>query len=110
MCSGSDEHGTPITITAEEMGVHPQVVVDKYHDVNTSALADLGCSWVNPVDPRGIEYGGALYNRTSDEMHKEIVREVFTKLHESKFLERRTMQQYCSISNDGMSDSFQTGT
>ena len=101
MCSGSDEHGTPITITAEEMGVHPQVVVDKYHDVNTSALADLGCSWVNPVDPRGIEYGGALYNRTSDEMHKEIVREVFTKLHESKFLERRTMQQYCSISNDG---------
>ena len=64
MCSGSDEHGTPITITADEMGVSPQEVVDKYHQVNTQALADLGCSWVNNVDPRGIEYGGALYNRT----------------------------------------------
>ena len=27
MCSGSDEHGTPITITADEMGVSPQEVV-----------------------------------------------------------------------------------
>ena len=102
MCSGSDEHGTPITITAEEMGVHPQEVVDKFHEINSKALADLGCSWVDPVDPRGIEYGGALYNRTSDEMHKEIVREVFTKLLDSKFLERKTMQQYCSVSPDGL--------
>ena len=102
MCSGSDEHGTPITITAEEMGVHPQEVVDKFHEINSKALADLGCSWVQPVDPRGIEFGGALYNRTSDEMHKEIVREVFTKLLDSKFLERKTMQQYCSVSPDGL--------
>ena len=101
MCSGSDEHGTPITLTAEQMGVHPQEVVDKYHEINTHALADLGCSWVNPVDPRGVEYGGALYNRTSDPLHKEIVQEVFTQLLESGFLERKTMQQYCSLSTDG---------
>lgn len=101
MCSGSDEHGTPITLTAEQMGVHPQEVVDKFHEINTQALADLGCSWVNPVDPRGPEFGGALYNRTSDPLHKEIVQEVFTQLLESGFLERKTMQQYCSVSNDG---------
>ena len=101
MCSGSDEHGTPITITAEEMGITPQQVVDKYHEVNTNALRDLGCSWINPVDPRGIEYGGALYNRTSDEMHKSMVKESFTKLLNSGFLEKKTMQQYCSISNEG---------
>tara|TARA_B100001250_G_scaffold105896_1_gene89319 strand:+ start:1410 stop:3602 length:2193 start_codon:yes stop_codon:yes gene_type:complete len=101
MCSGSDEHGTPITLTAEETGISPQQVVDKYHDVNTQALADLGCSWVNPVDPRGIEFGGALYNRTTDPMHKEIVQEVFTQLLDSGFLERKSMQQYCSVNNDG---------
>ncbi len=101
MCSGSDEHGTPITLTAEEMGISPQDVVDKYHEVNTQALADLGCSWVNPVDPRGIEFGGALYNRTSDPMHKEIVQEVFAQLLNSGFLERESMQQYCSVNKDG---------
>jgi len=101
MCSGSDEHGTPITLTAEELGIEPQEVVDKYHGINVKALADLGCSWVNPVDPRGVEFGGALYNRTSDPRHKEIVQEVFTQLLESGFLERESMQQYCSISSDG---------
>jgi methionyl-tRNA synthetase len=101
MCSGSDEHGTPITITAEEMGISPQDVVDKYHEINTKALADLGCSWVNPVDPRGIEFGGALYNRTSDSMHKEMVQEVFTELLNSGFLEKKSMQQYCSVNKEG---------
>ena len=101
MCSGSDEHGTPITLTAEELGIEPQEVVDKYHGINVKALADLGCSWVNQVDPRGVEFGGALYNRTSDPRHKEIVQEVFTQLLESGFLERKSMQQYCSISSDG---------
>jgi len=101
MCSGSDEHGTPITLTAEEMGINPQDVVDKYHEINTKALADLGCSWTNPVDPRGIEYGGALYNRTSDPMHKELVQEVFTQLLNSGFLERKSMQQYCSVKKEG---------
>ncbi len=101
MCSGSDEHGTPITLSAEEMGISPQEVVDKYHRVNTQALADLGCSWVNPVDPRGIEFGGALYNRTTDPMHKEIVQEVFTQLLESGFLERKSMPQYCSVNREG---------
>tara|TARA_B100000959_G_scaffold19721_1_gene18996 strand:- start:2771 stop:4966 length:2196 start_codon:yes stop_codon:yes gene_type:complete len=113
MCSGSDEHGTPITLTAEEMGISPQEVVDKYHEINSRALADLGCSWVNPVDPRGIEYGGALYNRTSDPMHKEIVQEVFTKLLDSGFLERKTMQQYCSLTGGSirfLPDRYVEGT
>ncbi|HIG34204.1 MAG TPA: methionine--tRNA ligase [Candidatus Poseidoniales archaeon] len=101
MCSGSDEHGTPITLTAEEMCISPQDVVDKYHEINTKALADLGCSWVNPVDPRGIEFGGALYNRTSDPLHKEMVQEVFTHLLDSGFLERKSMQQYCSVNKEG---------
>ena len=58
MCSGSDEHGTPITLTAEQEGVAPLDVVDKFHSVISKALVDLGCSWATNVDPRGVEYGG----------------------------------------------------
>ena len=101
MCSGSDEHGTPITVSAEEEGVSPQEIVDRYHQINSQALINLGCSWGDNIDPRGIEFGGALYNRTTDFRHKEIVNEVFKLLLESDFLEEKTMQQYCSISEDG---------
>ena len=102
MCSGSDEHGTPITVSAEEEGVSPQEIVDRYHKINSKALIEMGCSWGDNVDPRGVEYGGALYNRTTDIRHKEIVKEVFKLLMESDFLEEKTMQQYCSISEDGI--------
>ena len=62
MCSGSDEHGTPITLTAEELGIPPQDVVDKYHDLAVDSLNALGCSWAQNIDSRGVEFGGALYN------------------------------------------------
>ena len=38
MVSGSDQHGTPITIRAEREGLDPQDVVDRYH-------ADFLRSW-----------------------------------------------------------------
>lgn len=101
MCSGSDEHGTPITVSAEERGVDPQVVVDEFHEINSRALAGLGCSWDNHVDSRGVEYGGALYNRTTDPRHKELVQEIFQKLSDSGLLQLQTMQQYCEVGSDG---------
>jgi len=102
MCSGSDEHGTPITVTAEQENVDPQEIVDRYHQINTQALIDLGCSWGNNIDPRGIDYGGALYNRTTDPRHKELVQEYFTKLKQSGFLKQQSMKQYCSINSEGI--------
>ena len=101
MCSGSDEHGTPITVTAEENGTTPQSVVDEFHNINAKALEDLGCSWSQNIDSRGIEYGGSLYNRTTDIRHKEIVQEIFMQLLEQDLLEKQTMQQYCEIDNEG---------
>ena len=102
MCSGSDEHGTPITVTADLENVEPQQIVDRYHQINTQALIDLGCSWGDNIDPRGLEYGGTLYNRTTDPRHKELVQEYFSQLRDSGFLKVQTMQQYCSISTDGI--------
>ena len=76
MVSGSDEHGTPITVTAETQGITPQQVVDEYHEINLKALLDLGCSW-STSSTRGSEYGGALFNRTTDPEHQRMVQENF---------------------------------
>ena len=101
MVSGSDEHGTPITVAAETQGVKPQDIVDKYHSMNSKALLDLGCSWEPKVDPRGAEYGGSLFNRTSDPEHHEIVSENFVSLLNAGLFERKVMQQYYEIREDG---------
>ena len=101
MVSGSDEHGTPITVSAETNGVSPQDVVDKYHAINTKALLDLGCSWEPNVDPRGVDFGGSLFNRTSDEDHHKIVSENFISLLNAGLFEKKVMQQYYEIREDG---------
>ena len=101
MVSGSDEHGTPITVTAEQNGVSPQDIVDKYHAVNTKALINLGCTWMPNIDRRGPAYGGSLFNRTSDPQHKEKVKENFSLLYDAGFFEKRTMQQYYEVHPDG---------
>tara|TARA_A200000113_G_scaffold94806_1_gene84765 strand:- start:17198 stop:19300 length:2103 start_codon:yes stop_codon:yes gene_type:complete len=101
MVSGSDEHGTPITVTAEQDGIEPQEVVDQFHSINAQALLDLGCTWLPNVDPRGVEYGGSLFNRTSDYRHKKKVQDNFKQLYDAGFFERRTMQQYYEVHPDG---------
>ena len=101
MVSGSDEHGTPITVSAEQEGRNPQDIVDEYHSINTQALLDLGCTWLPNVDQRGIDYGGSLFNRTSDPRHKVKVQENFKLLYNAGFFERRTMQQYFEVHPDG---------
>lgn len=101
MVSGSDEHGTPITVSAEQEGRDPQDIVDQYHSINTQALLDLGCTWLPNVDQRGIDYGGSLFNRTSDPRHKVKVQENFKLLYDAGFFERRTMQQYFEVHPDG---------
>ena len=108
MVSGSDEHGTPITVTAEQNNISPQQVVDQYHAMNQKALLDLGCSWEPHIDPRGIEYGGSLFNRTSDERHKKMVQENFLALHKAGLFETKTMKQYSTMSKMKMAlvDSF----
>jgi methionyl-tRNA synthetase len=101
MVSGSDEHGTPITVSAEKEGVNPQVIVDRFHAINSQALLDLGCSWQPSLDSRGMDYGGSLFNRTSDERHKRIVQENFTKLNNAGLFEKRVMKQFYEVKGTG---------
>lgn len=101
MVSGSDEHGTPITVTAEQEGIEPQDVVDRFHEINSKALLDLGCTWMPTIDPRGVEYGGSLFNRTTDSEHKIRVQSNFKALFDAGFFEMRTMEQYFELNPSG---------
>ena len=114
MVSGSDEHGTPITVSAEQNSTTPQAVVDQYHEMNKQALLDLGCTWEPNVDVRGIEYGGALFNRTTDPRHKKMVQENFVKLMDAGLFETKIMEQYYELSDEGngrfLPDRYVEGT
>lgn len=114
MVSGSDEHGTPITVSAEQNSTTPQAIVDQYHTMNKQALLNLGCTWEPNVDARGIDFGGALFNRTTDPRHKKMVQENFVKLMGAGLFETKIMEQYYEINEDGsgrfLPDRYVEGT
>ncbi len=67
MVSGSDQHGTPVTVTAEKEGTTPEEVAERYHRINKKAIEDLG-----------IEF--SLFTKTHTENHFEVVQDVFMTL------------------------------
>ena len=42
---GSDEHGVPITISADKENVNPKVIIDRYHEQNKNAFEKFGMSF-----------------------------------------------------------------
>jgi methionyl-tRNA synthetase len=85
---GSDEHGVPITITAEKESTTPQSVVDRYHEANKNAFERFGMSFDN-------------YSRTSLPLHHETAREFFLDFYRKGILKEKAEKQlYCE--NDAM--------
>ena len=73
MVSGSDTHGTPITIRAEQEGRTPQQVVETYH-------ADFLASWQR----MGISFD--LFTHTNTENHAQVVHEIFCALRDKGYI------------------------
>lgn len=95
---GSDEHGVAITISAEEKGVSPQEVIDKYHNANKDAFAQLGMSF-------------DIYSRTSEPEHKEIAQKFFLDWYNKGLLvERETGQFYDDTAKMFLPDRYVKGT
>ena len=67
MVSGSDTHGTPITIRADQEGISPAEVVERYH-------ADFLNSWQR----LGISFD--LFTHTNTENHEKVVQDIFLSL------------------------------
>ncbi len=81
MVSGSDVHGTPITVRAEEEGVEPQVIVDRYHHEFSRNWDDLGFDW-------------DLFTTTGTPNHHAVTQDVFLTLYEKGHIDKRTSQQF----------------
>ncbi len=77
---GSDEHGVPITITADQEKISPQDVVDRYHELNKKAFEKFGMSFDN-------------YSRTSLPLHHETVKDFFLALYKANILREKKEKQ-----------------
>ena len=80
MVSGSDVHGTPITVRADAEGVTPQDIVDRYHQEFLSQWEELGINW-------------DLYTTTGTPHHSQVTQQMFLAQLENGFIDRRTTNQ-----------------
>ena len=81
MVSGSDVHGTPITVRAEAEGVSPQDIVDRYHGEFVEQWETLGILWDN-------------YTTTGTDHHSRVTQEMFLRQLENGHIDKRTSDQF----------------
>ncbi|MDY7039614.1 MAG: methionine--tRNA ligase [Chloroflexota bacterium] len=98
MVSGSDTHGTPITIRAEEEGITPREVVDRYHPDNVEAFRQLGLTF-------------DLFTETDTENHWAVTQDMFLRLLDNGYIYRDTMLAlYCPHCDRWLPDRYVEGT
>jgi len=81
MVSGSDANGTPITVKAEELGITPREVVDRYHPEILSYWDSLGISF-------------DLFTTTMTDNHHQVTQDFFLKLLENGYMIKNTSLQF----------------
>ncbi len=95
---GSDEHGVPITISADKEGVKPQIIIDRYHKLNKESFEKFGMSFDN-------------YSRTSLPIHHETGKEFFLEFYKRGILnERKSLQFYDEKAKMFLPDRYVEGT
>jgi len=98
MVSGSDVHGTPITVRADAEGVTPTDIVERYHAEFVADWERLGISW-------------DLYTSTGTENHAEVTQDLFLRLLENGHIDRRSSEQYFDAEADRfLPDRYIEGT
>ena len=98
MVSGSDQHGTPITIRADREGISPQEVVDRYHTEFLDNWQQMGISF-------------DLFTTTGTENHRQVVHELFLTLLEKGYIYKDTMLlPYSAESQRFLPDRYVEGT
>ena len=95
---GTDNHGVPITITAEKEGVSPEEIVNKYHK---EIKRDL--------DSLSIEFDS--YGKTHSEIHIKTAQEFYLKLKENGYIYEKEIEQfYCHHCKKFLADRYVEGT
>jgi methionyl-tRNA synthetase len=98
MVSGTDSHGTPVTIRADETGRQPEEVYKEYHNDFLDLFQQLG-----------IHYD--LYTTTHTENHFKVSQSIFLALKENGYLyPQESMQWFSTGANRFLPDRYIEGT
>lgn len=97
MVSGSDFHGTPITIRAAQEKKKPEEVAFKFHKLDKKYLKKFS-----------IEY--TFYTSTHTSCHRQVIQEMFLKLLKKGFIKiQKTEQLYSEKSKKFLQDRYIEG-
>jgi len=98
MVSGSDQHGTPITIKAEQEGKTPAQIASKYHQQFLDSWQKLGISF-------------DLFTNTSTANHAEVSCDIFLTLLDRGYIYKAVVSQpFCSHCQRFLPDRYIEGT
>lgn len=90
--SGTDCHGTPITIRAKKENKNPKDICKHYHEEFKEAFDKMKFSY-------------NLYTSTEDEYHKENVKKIFKEMYNNGYIfEKKELQAYCPNCNKFLAD------
>ncbi|HEX6386734.1 MAG TPA: methionine--tRNA ligase [Anaerolineae bacterium] len=97
MVSGSDSHGTPVTVKADEEGKSPGEVFGYYHRRFLDLFQELGLSY-------------DLFTHTDTENHHQVAQDMFRALLDNEYLfPRVTQQMYSPLSGKFLPDRYVEG-
>lgn len=95
--SGSDCHGTPISIRAKKENIKPKEIANKYHNEFKYCFERLGFSY-------------DVYSRTDDDHHKTEVQNVINLLYKNNLIyEKEVGQLFCNSCNQFLTDRLVEG-
>ncbi len=97
MVGGSDMHGTPTMVKADEEGVPVREIAERYHALHMKNIEQLGVTY-------------DLYWNTAAEDHKKWVQEIFFTLRDKGHVYEAPMTSpYCAAGNHFLPDRYVEG-
>jgi methionyl-tRNA synthetase len=98
MVSGTDEHGTPVMVTADREGVSPREIAERYNQLTREDLRDLGISY-------------DTFTRTTTQNHARVTTDFFRTLYEHDCLiEKTTLGAFSPTTGNTLPDRYIEGT
>ena len=98
MVSGTDEHGTPIMVAADQEGVSPKELADRFNEVIREDLRALGLSY-------------DLFTRTTTANHYQVTQDMFRTLYERGYVvQRTTLGAFSATTGRTLPDRYIEGT
>ena len=98
MASGTDEHGTPVMVAADDEGMSPRELADHYNQLIREDLRNLGISY-------------DVFTRTTTRNHYHVVRDLFRTLYEGGYVfEQETEGAFSATTGHTLPDRYIEGT